>query len=472
MKNRIRNYAKGCFILAIALLTNVSSLSAQELRTSYFMKSSTVRTLQNPAFRPERGFVSIPVLGMVSPNFSTNGISLDQIIYPKGNGSVLFLDPSVDANRFLNGLKDVNQLNAGVSMSILSAGWYSGKGFWTVDLSVKTLANVGIPKSLFEFAKRGNGPDGQTYDIKDVNLYGEGYAEASVGYSRPINDKLTVGGKLKYLAGMGSFEANIDHLRAVMNDGLWDITTQGTLNASVKGLTPETDVDNEGKEYISSFEFDTPGIAGYGFGVDLGASYQLTKDITLSASVLDLGFIRWGKDSNVHGAASGNYKFDGFDMEVEGGNGSKPKPSLSEQFDGLTEDLQDLFRFRQQNPQARTTRLRTTLNIGGEYEMLDHKLGFGLLSSTRFYTPKAYTELTASANYRPIHWFEAALSYSFVHSDFKTFGLALNFSPSWINFFVGTDYMLTKINAESIPVSSSAVNAYFGISVPIGRRHK
>ena len=40
---------------------------------------------------------------------------------------------------------------------VLSGGWYAGKGFWTVDVSIKGLANIRAPKTLFEFMKKGNG---------------------------------------------------------------------------------------------------------------------------------------------------------------------------------------------------------------------------------------------------------------------------------------------------------------------------
>lgn len=35
--------------------------------------------------------------------------------------------------------------------------------------------------------------------------------------------------------------------------------------------------------------FDSPDISGFGMGVDLGAAYQLTENMSVSAAVLDLG---------------------------------------------------------------------------------------------------------------------------------------------------------------------------------------
>ena len=56
-------------------------------------------------------------------------------------------------------------------------------------------------------------------------------------------------------------------------------------------------VKNLDKKYIDDIDFDAGkiGIAGYGFGIDLGASYKILDNLTVSASILDLGFISWQK---------------------------------------------------------------------------------------------------------------------------------------------------------------------------------
>ena len=444
--------------------TLCSSLSAQELRTSYFMGSTTTRSLMNPAFQPERGYVSIPALGGINASYGTNGVAVDNFIYPLGNKTVTFLDPSVNTEAFLNGLNDENQVNMDLGVQVLSAGWYAGKGFWNVDISVKSLANVRVPKTLFEFMKRGNGSQ-NTYDIRNIQAYAEAYIETGVGYSRPINDKLTVGGKLNLLWGVGSINGQIDRMYAEMDENQWKVTSTGTVQANMKGLVPEMKQDAEGREYYDSFDFDSPGLSGFGFGVDLGATYQLTDDITLSAAVLDLGFMSWNKSGSTVGHLDGTVDFDGFDIAF--GDNPNNIPSVGDQFDQIKDDFEDLIHLKEGEAKGSTTRLRSTLNIGGEYRMFDKKLGFGLLSTTRFYSPKAYTELTLSANYRPVKWFEVTASYSFIHSKFKTYGFALNFSPKFINFFIGSDYMFTKVTPQFLPVSANAMNLHLGISVPL-----
>ena len=121
----------------------------------------------------------------------------------------------------------------------------------------------------------------------------------------------------------------------------------------------------------------------------------------------------------------------------------------------------DLIQFQEGEAKSRKTTLRSTLNIGAEITLLNNKLGFGVLSSTQFTLPSSYSELTVSANYRPRNWFGATLSYSFLHSEFKTVGIGLKLGP----IFIGSDYLMTKA-----PGDANRANAYIGCSIPLCKK--
>lgn len=462
---KIYNRITLCVIIALAL---PAIGSAQYLRTAYFMDKSTVRTAMNPALRPERGYVAIPAIGSLSAGFGGNSLAVSDILYPRNGELVTFLDPSVSTGDFLGRLKDNNRIDADLAMSIISAGWFSGKNFWTLDVGMKTIVNTNIPKSLFEFMKRGSGLEGRSYSVKNLEVSADAYAEVGLGFSRPINSRLTVGGKVKALVGAGNANVYFDNMDIRMNGDSWTVNSTGRLDVSMKGLSPEFDTDDQELEYIDGFDIDTPGVSGYGAAIDLGASYQLLDNLMLSASILDFGFISWDKGSTVSARAHGDFLFDGFNIPV--GDQETDDNSVSDQFDDMADDLQDLMHFRQTKSKGRSTMLRTTLNIGGEYSMFDNRLGFGLLSTTRFNATKASTELTVSVNYRPVNWFATSVSYSIVESNFNTFGFALNFSPSWINFFLGTDYVPLKVSTQNIPINLRASNFYFGFAIPLSKQ--
>ena len=137
---------------------------------------------------------------------------------------------------------------------------------------------------------------GESFDIRNEKLRLNAYIEVGAGYSRAINERLTVGGKAKLLLGAGNINLNINQLYMYGKDAGIDsefqLKTDAYLEASAKGLDLE-----EENGYITDLDYNSFGISGYGAGIDLGASYQVMKNLTVSAAILDLGFISWGKSS-------------------------------------------------------------------------------------------------------------------------------------------------------------------------------
>lgn len=451
-------------IVMVALVTCVSA-GAQNLRTAYFMESSTIRSSMNPALTPNRGYFNIPFVGSINAAYTSNSLSVDNILYPNpsGSGLVTFLDESVNTAKFLSDLKDNNSLDVDYGMNLISFGFYGGKGFWTFDMNLKTSANVGLPKGFFEFAKLGSGENGSSYDLRDMRINVNAYQDVALGYARPINDRLTIGARVKFIVGLANADLQFDRMNIRMNDTEWAIDAHGTFNASLSGLEVPSKTDDEGRPTgildLGEIDVDGFGIGGYGFGVDLGATYKLLDNLTLSAGVVDLGLISWSAKNTVSGISNGSYNFGGFNI-VDG----------VEQGATSFDDFDEITNFHSTPAKSRTTSLRTTINVGGEYTILDNLLGFGLLSSTQIRATKSYSELTASVNVRPIDWFSAAVSYSMLHSGFKTVGMAINIHPSWINFFVGTDYMIGRVSKQFIPINQKAANFYFGLAIPMGKR--
>lgn len=251
-----------------------------------------------------------------------------------------------------------------------------------------------------------------------------------------------------------------------------NLTVGAELKSSFKGLELQ---EEEGKDYVTDFDFDSGklGIAGYGFGIDLGASYKILDNLTVSASVLDLGFISWSKSSTKIASANPDpidIKGSTYANMVDPNNPNTVMNAVNQ----LQNDAQgymdrvtngdvldyDMLQLEVSDAkESRKSRLASTLVLGAEYGFFNNKLAVGVLSTTRFVQPDALTELTFSANYRPKSWFNVALSYSAIQSASKSFGLGLKLGP----LFVGTDYMFLGKNSNS-------VNGFVGVSIPLGGR--
>ena len=217
-------------------------------------------------------------------------------------------------------------------------------------------------------------------------------------------------------------------------DSEFQLKADAYMEASAKGLELE-----EENGYITDLDYNSFGISGYGAGLDLGASYQIMKNLNVSAAILDLGFISWGKSNSQVAESDKNTTINR---------------------DNYSDDVLDfdLFGLKKKENKSRTTSLSPTMVIGGEYGLLNNKLGLGLLSTTRFGQLKTYSELTFSANYRPNTLINTTLSYSMLQGG-ETFGIAFKIGP----LMLGTDYMYFGNNSKH-------VNAFIGLSIPLGKK--
>lgn len=489
------------------MLVCTLSANAQFLRTSYFMEGTHYRQQLNPALTPTKGYFNLPVIGAVNATVGSTSLGYQDIIDIIDDGDDFYTKPD-----FMNRLKDNNKLNVNFSTEILSAGWYKGKNFWSFNIGLRTDIGANLTKNMFTFLNEMETVEenwrNSNYDISGQRLNINAYTEVGLGLSRQINSRLTVGARVKALLGIGNMELKLNKVAMNANlpndaeitkwssESYWssmtpsqaaqaaqelkdkfnnyhaNLTVGAELKSSFKGLELK---EEEGKDYVTDFDFDSGklGIAGYGFGIDLGASYKILDNLTVSASVLDLGFISWSKSSTKIASANPD------PIDIKGStyanmvNPNDPNTVMNA-VNQLQNDAQgymdrvtngdvldyDMLQLEVGDAkESRKSRLASTLVLGAEYGFFNNKLAVGVLSTTRFVQPDALTELTFSANYRPKSWFNVALSYSAIQSAGKSFGLGLKLAP----VFVGTDYMFLGKNSNS-------VNGFVGVSIPLGGR--
>ena len=104
--------------------------------------------------KAERGYFSL-FAGNIS--FRTKGnVGISNFLYPReDNKLTTFMSGSVDQKEFLGGLPDVSRLGFGFDESIFSCGFRAFGGYATLDFSLHSSTIISLPKSIFEFAKKG-----------------------------------------------------------------------------------------------------------------------------------------------------------------------------------------------------------------------------------------------------------------------------------------------------------------------------
>lgn len=463
-------------VLAVVALL-VADIASAQSRTSYFMEGSYFRTELNPALTPTRGYLALPFIGGLGVNWNSNYLSVDNFIYRKNNQLVTALNGAVSPSEFLNRLPNTGIIHTKEDINLLSFGFYTQCGkksvYWTFGLGLHLNAVNTMSKDLFTVLKTlGNGE----YDLGDTYAEATVHSDVYLGAAFPITDWLTMGTRAKFILGMFNAGADFNHLAAnVGTDGI-DGKLHGDWRAN--GVLFRNEYIKDGK-YTGPMDV-TPdtinlfldNVKSYGFAVDLGLEARLFDDtLKLSAGVVDLGFIRWANVTHIGGQVDGYFTFKGVDVET-----SEPMEPVG----GI--DTDNIFGLEKYN--GYTTSLACSLNVGAEYNILNNHIAFGLLSHTQFLSKAAYSDLTVSANFRPMNWLTLTLSHTFLnHNRPGVFGAALNFHPAGLNLYIGLDYIDTNLVTYTneafaegalgrtlyIPRYAKSLNLNFGLGFNFGR---
>ena len=452
----------------LLLATAVAPAAAQEFRTAAFMQTNNYRHQINPAMLDE-AYVGMPFFGQINVG-ATGNFGLKNFVYKlDGNPRydlTTFMSPTVSAGEFLGDLHDKNRADVYINYNIFSVGFKAFKGINLVELNLRSNTNVSLPYELFEFMKTTGAKE--TYHLQDIGVRSQNYLELALGHSHRINDQWTVGAKLKFLFGGAYADFSADQLDVTMNGDQWRIVGDARLKAAV--LSSEFDYEDpsknapDGRRRVKGIDDVSFGLPGFGMGVDLGATFKVTKDLTLSAAINDLGFINWSKVQNA--SSRGDYTFDGFE-DIYAGSNNTGGNKLGDQFETLGDDLEEMFSVYDDGEGSSSQALAATINIGAEYTLPVYRnLRFGFLYTSRLHGLYSYHQGLLSATIRPVKCLEASVNTA-VSSTGCTFGAALSLRAKHYNFFIGSDRIFGKVSKEFIPLNSLNANVTMGMSFPL-----
>lgn len=431
-------------VLALICAARATSFS-QDFQTGYFMKDYIYSYRLNPAFRPQKSFIGLPALSGISAR-SNGNVGIDNFLFPLDNGKLgTFMHPEVPASKFLGALSGRNKLSSGVTMNVLAFGFKTKGIYHTFDVSIRSLSGLSVPYELFSFMKEGI--DGKI-EIPTIKLHTTAFAEIAYGFSARIGS-ISAGIRLKGLVGAANARMEVKNLSVESDGGRWTVSADGTLKGAAKGLAVPVKSGDDGEPVIDLegitdelSDIDKP--AGAGGAIDLGVSWKIQPKLELSASITDLGAIRW--KNNINGrTANATWTYDG-------------------DSDDVLDDLSSLLEFRPEDEAAETMMLPVTARLGARYELLSF-LDAGLLL-THGFGAVPWNEARVSANARLLGFLGltgAAAAGTFGFS----WGLAANFNLKVLSLFVGADSIPTRYTPQYIPLGKPNLAFTFGINITI-----
>lgn len=489
--------------IAVALLTGIT-MSAQEVNTLYFLENAPMRTQFNPALMPvSSGYIIFSPLGYTSLWAGNNSLTMADVIYNKNGQTITALNAG-ETERFLSRLHRNTLVSVDMTTTILGFGARTKKGgYFHGGIFLRADVGVNIPKSLF---KAFITPEGIGLDMRDglkisgLNANAQAYVEVAGGYTRPLNDQWTLGGKLKFLLGYANINMRVNELTLTPGANPGDkaqLDLKGTMNAATPGGIDPTGIlpkNGEGffenigdrvSNMFSSINGNYASLAkpaGYGAAIDFGFTYKPIKYVQIAAAINDLGFIYWA--NGVNGTIGASTPFDGVGtVEVRTKDGKIDTESMGKQISDHMQGYLDAIKAEGAGGgYARMTRAHLNVSVDGMF--WENRVGLGILSQTKLYNNKVYEELTLGGFFRPVNWFNLAVSYSLINGKGGTLGAALGFAPyDGIMMTLATDYIpchyadmsqLTNSSSKQyyLPYKSPGVNVAFGFAIVWGTNKK
>lgn len=480
------------FALALAGALAIGNAQAQQVNTLYFLENSPMRHYINPALQPiSKVYVSLPVIGYVSAYGGNSALTMQDIVFKQNGKTMWFLNPQANQAGFMNSIKRGIGAEAEAQVNFLSFGFrVQDAGYFHFTLNERLDGGVGVPFGLFDFALGGGMKDinggMNTFDLKKLGMDLSMYTELGMGYSHQINDHWSIGGKLKFLYGTAHIGMSNQSLALNASADSWNVKGQGSIVAAAPFNLPKT-IDSDG---LSEYSPDIDLLSlwkpqGFGGALDFGLTYKPHEMVQITASVTDLGFIRWHKGQkynyNVDGTYDGVGEIDYGDYVDE--NGDFNSNQLMDTVSARIENVYNTALTTESTTRGFMDMLSPKLNIGVDANFWENRVGVGVYSRTKFTPYKIYEEVTLGAAFRPFHWLQLAASYSFINGKGGNIGAALGIvTYEGIGFTLVADYVpcyyahysktLENGSIQDIPIpyKTAGVNIAAGINIVIGHK--
>lgn len=435
------------FLFVLIIGFTFSSLGQKNFSLHHLQQTSQANYL-NPGFKQEnRLYISLPI-GLQNVSFMNSGFTINGATESRVEDDSLQISPTL----LLTNMKDVNYLNFEMSNEIFGVGFKVKENYFSFNVTNRFQTRFNYPKDLIELGVEGNGNNllGERASLDGIGLNLTSYIEYGVGFNRDINDKLTVGGRLKMLSGVANINTVKTELGLTTDASTFDLTVDGASEINTSNISPFNDSTIEYNPFPSLFNF-----SNIGFGIDLGANYNYNDKLSFNASLLDLGLIKWKTNVTNYVSDNINYTFSGIDL-------NQALDSVNNIGSELSDTLQSVFK-QEENSNAYNTALRTKFYLGTKYEFTE-VFSTSLLLYNEIIGQKYNFGTSISGNIQLKKWLGASINYSTYGRSFNNLGFGLNLKAGPIQFYGMTDNVVALIS----PTSSKHFHVSFGMSVVIG----
>ena len=423
-------------------------MQAQQDLTLYNMPAIQQSMYANPSQMPQSKInIGLPVLSSIYLNLGNSGFKATDLI-KSGPGDSNHLD----VNNMLSKLGTNNNLNISAQIDLFSFGLRLGKNYFSFSVIEKADVYFTYPKNFLQWVWEGNGAFlGQNTSF-NFGLNALHYREYGVGYARELTDKLTIGGKLKYLYGMEDIWAENSDVTFNTASSDYGYTTSDNVDINTSGFGPGTTGFHPNEILTPNYLLNRNNT---GMAADIGATYKFNDKITFSASLIDLGYINWRSYTSNY-TSSGAFNFDGVDI-------TKFTSGDTNSLQNLEDSAKNAFHAGTSH-QSYTTMLPAQVYLDANYK-LSQRANAGLLLYGQFVNSILVPAAAASYNFKLSDWFSVSATYAYMNRDATNVGIGFAITGP-VQFYLVSD----NVVGFFLPQSSKTVNVRMGINLCFGRK--
>ncbi|MEO0338887.1 MAG: DUF5723 family protein, partial [Bacteroidota bacterium] len=308
-----------------------------------------------------------------------------------------------------------------------------------------------FPKTLAQLAWQGNATFiGETVELAPLFQL-QAYHSTYLGISGEISKGIRLGGRMRYLSGIGDISSTGGRLRLSTDEEIYQSTLDAnyTINSTgaltYNGLTDIGFSLNDGV-----FEIGQLFSENYGLAFDFGISYQAEK-WGFHISALDLGNITWRRNPD-NTQLDGTFEYNGLDILED--------ILLEDVTDiSIADSLDAIYEVRTSNSEY-STKIPRKYYLSSTYQA-NEWLQVGALMYFEGFQGEVYSSFALSGNAQVNHFFSAGLLYAYTPEAPFKIGLnsAVRLGP--LQAIFATDNMITAFNPED----SNGSNFRFGINL-------
>ena len=285
------------------ILAITTSINAQQ-QLSFSFGEIPQNLMLNPGAETNfKSHYGIPVFSNFQLTIGNTGFQMGDLF---SNDSRSFNEKF---EKVLDQLSPDDYINLNTKVDVLSFGYrYDNKTYISVGFYEELDLMVYFPKDAIEGLYYGNDPFfNRSFSISQAIMKADILGVLHAGMSRKVDEKLTIGGRVKIYSSSLNVETNNNSgsiTTTTNNINISRLTLQN-LDAEIRtsGITDSNDV------------FSNTLLGGnLGLGFDVGLTYHFSPQLEFTGSILDLGFIKHSKNTR-NFTAKGNYILDGINFE-------------------------------------------------------------------------------------------------------------------------------------------------------------